>query len=52
MVEHLRMPLLFALAALILRTPALLHVELHWDEALYWQIGGELLNGHAPYTGT
>jgi len=52
MVEHLRMPLLFALVALVLRAPALLHVELNWDEALYWQIGGELLKGHAPYTGT
>jgi len=50
MTEHLRIPLLFALVALVLRAPALLFVELNWDEALYWQIAGEMVAGHAPYT--
>jgi 4-amino-4-deoxy-L-arabinose transferase-like glycosyltransferase len=52
MAEHLRIPLLFALAALVLRAPALLFVELNWDEALYWHIAGEMVAGHAPYTVT
>ncbi len=52
MAEQLRIPLLFVLVALILRAPALLFVELNWDEALYWRIAGELVAGHAPYTGT
>ncbi len=52
MAEAARAALLFALAALAVRAPALLFQELNWDEALYWQIAGELVAGHLPYTAT
>jgi len=50
--ETARAALLFALAALAVRAPALPFVELNWDEALYWQMAGELAAGHLPYTAT
>lgn len=52
MAETARAALLFALAALAVRAPALPFVELNWDEALYWQMAGELAAGHLPYTAT
>ncbi len=48
----MRLALLFLAAALVARAPGLLHVELNWDEALYWMIAGEVAQGHAPYTAT
>lgn len=52
MAEPARAALLFVLAALLVRAPALLFTELNWDEALYWQIAGELAAGRLPYTAT
>lgn len=52
MADTRRAALVFLLAALVVRAPALLFVELNWDEALYWQMAGELAEGHLPYTAT
>lgn len=52
MADTRRAALVFLLAALAVRAPALLFVELNWDEALYWQMAGELADGHLPYTAT
>lgn len=52
MADTVRAALLFTLAALAVRAPALAFVELNWDEALYWQMAGELAAGHLPYTAT
>ena len=52
MADWLRIAAIYTAAALIVRAPALLYVELNWDEALYWRIAGELLDGDPPYTRT
>jgi len=48
--DQIRIAALFAIVALIVRAPALLHVELNWDEALYWRIASEVRGGDLPYT--
>lgn len=52
MAETARAALLLLLAALAVRAPALPFTELNWDEALYWQMAGELVAGQLPYTAT
>jgi len=44
----MRLALLFLAAALLARAPGLLHLDLNWDEALYWIIAGEVAQGHVP----
>jgi hypothetical protein len=40
----------FILAALVLRSPALLYSVLNYDESMYLLMGSEFARGHLPYT--
>ena len=42
--------MLFEAVALVYRAPAMLYLDLNWDEPLYRLIGNSLASGHAPYT--